>query len=566
MVTNNSTNIASQGTVYYNGTGTFSGVDGSTAGKVLTSNGTGVAPSFQASSASGAVTTIDGDSGSASPSAGVITFNANTNCGSSVLFSASGSTVDLKVTDSHTNTIIGSSSGNSSISGTENVILSSSAGSVLSSGNYNTFLNSGSGISSGIGNTGIGYSSIPSVTTSNYNTSVGYGAGGQLITGAYNSFLGYEAGDGYTGAESSNICIGNRGTVSESNVIRIGTAGSGNNQQNACYIAGIEGVSVSNLNIVTINTSTGQLGSQAASNVGTVTQYDVLVGGASGAIASVGPGTSGQILQSGGNAANPAYTTATYPSTTTANQLLYSSATNTVGGLTSGNSLLAATNASGTLAMRALSVNIQTFTSSGTYTPTTGMLYCIIECVGGGGGGAGAVATNGFYISTGGGGAGSYARKFASASTIGSSQTVTIGVLGSAGGSGNHNGGNGGDTSVGSICIGKGGTGGSSAASGPANGGAGGVAGTGDVTIVGQSGGAGFQGGSSTVTGISAYGGNSYFGGGAPTQFANLAAVTGLAAIGYGGGGGSGITYTTSSAGGGAGVAGYVTITEYIIN
>lgn len=47
MPTNNAVNISSQGTVYFNGTGTFSGVDGSTSGFVLTSNGTGVAPSYQ---------------------------------------------------------------------------------------------------------------------------------------------------------------------------------------------------------------------------------------------------------------------------------------------------------------------------------------------------------------------------------------------------------------------------------------------------------------------------------------------------------------------------------------
>ncbi len=48
MVTRNAVNISSQGTVYYNGTNTFSGIDASTSGFVLTSNGTGVAPSFQA--------------------------------------------------------------------------------------------------------------------------------------------------------------------------------------------------------------------------------------------------------------------------------------------------------------------------------------------------------------------------------------------------------------------------------------------------------------------------------------------------------------------------------------
>lgn len=78
-----------------------------------------------------------------------------------------------------------------------------------------------------------------------------------------------------------------------------------------------------------------------------VTQFDVLVGGAANAITSVGPGSSGQVLQSSGNAANPAYSTATYPATTTINQLLYSSAANTVGGLATANSAALITSAGG---------------------------------------------------------------------------------------------------------------------------------------------------------------------------------------------------------------------------
>ena len=61
--------------------------------------------------------------------------------------------------------------------------------------------------------------------------------------------------------------------------------------------------------------------------------------------AMVANGSEGQILRSGASA--PAWTTATWPATTTANQLLYSSATNTVGGLTSANSAVLATNGSG---------------------------------------------------------------------------------------------------------------------------------------------------------------------------------------------------------------------------
>jgi len=53
MATNNSSNQKNQGVAYYNGTGSWSGVDAGTATYVLTSNGTGVAPSFQPSSGGG---------------------------------------------------------------------------------------------------------------------------------------------------------------------------------------------------------------------------------------------------------------------------------------------------------------------------------------------------------------------------------------------------------------------------------------------------------------------------------------------------------------------------------
>jgi hypothetical protein len=69
------------------------------------------------------------------------------------------------------------------------------------------------------------------------------------------------------------------------------------------------------LNISTV----GILGNTGTAITATaVTQYDVIVGGStSSTLSSVGPGSSGQVLQSGGNAANPAYSTATYPATAT---------------------------------------------------------------------------------------------------------------------------------------------------------------------------------------------------------------------------------------------------------
>lgn len=103
----------------------------------------------------------------------------------------------------------------------------------------------------------------------------------------------------------------------------------------------------SSLTLTTTGTTNVTLPTSGTLVAGTVTQYNVLVGGASSTIASIGPGTAGQVLQSGGSSANPAYSTATYPTTTTANQILYSSSANTIGGLATGSNQILATNGSG---------------------------------------------------------------------------------------------------------------------------------------------------------------------------------------------------------------------------
>lgn len=68
----------------------------------------------------------------------------------------------------------------------------------------------------------------------------------------------------------------------------------------------------------------------------TTTNHDVLIGAASNGITSIGPGTAGQVLQSGGAGVDPSYSTAVYPSTIVANQILFSTAANTIGGLANG--------------------------------------------------------------------------------------------------------------------------------------------------------------------------------------------------------------------------------------
>jgi hypothetical protein len=209
-------------------------------------------------------------------------------------------------------------------------------------------------------------------------------------------------------------------------------------------------------------------------------------------------------------------------------------------------------------------IRVQTFTASGTYTPDAHLVYAVIECVGGGGAGGGSVASASTVSGGGGGGAGSYSRAVASAAAVGASKTVTIGAGGT--GSSNAGGGSGGDTSVGSLCIGKGGTGGTAGSAGTiGSGGAGGVAGTGDVTVVGGKGDGSNYATTATISVAPGTGGGSYFSPGAfPPTVSFGAAGNGVAATGFGGGGsGGGSQGTTGASSGGAGAPGYVIVTEF---
>jgi hypothetical protein len=222
---------------------------------------------------------------------------------------------------------------------------------------------------------------------------------------------------------------------------------------------------------------------------------------------------------------------------------------------------------SGAPIAKALSVNIQVFTSSGTYTPTTGMVYCIVEAVGGGGGGGGTGntgATGG--AAGGGGGGGAYSRKFASAATIGANQTVTIPNAAAGGTSGNNAGNSAAATTFGTICTANGGSGGGgNSGSGLASGGGGGTVGTGDFSIVGEPGAGAIN---ATVTSVVVpygAGGASQLGFGGAGVI-TTSAQTGNAGQSYGGGGSGGASLGAGgAAAGGAGAKGIVIVTEFVI-
>lgn len=207
-------------------------------------------------------------------------------------------------------------------------------------------------------------------------------------------------------------------------------------------------------------------------------------------------------------------------------------------------------------------VNVVSFTTSDTYTPTPGMVYCDVEAVGGGGGGGGVGATAASGKAAPGGGAGEYAKSRLTAAQIGASKTVTIGAAGAASSAGDANGGDGGDTSLGSLVIAKGGKGSATVL--------GGTGGTGTILKPGMAGerGSGYQPAATAVLPKGGNGGDSPFGaGGLGASVGSGAAANGGAAVGYGAGGGgaAGLAIAATNVSGAAGTAGYMVITEYFV-
>lgn len=222
----------------------------------------------------------------------------------------------------------------------------------------------------------------------------------------------------------------------------------------------------------------------------------------------------------------------------------------------------------------------QTFTSSSTYVPTPGMVYCIIECVGGGGGGGGAVngAVTFGLAAGGGGGGGGYVKRTVSAGTIGGSQSVTVGSGGSGGSNAGTDGSSGGPSSVGALATATGGFGGTGAPVGvqnsnAASGGSAGIGSGGDINAAGQPGGSGYiavdeEDADEWAIAFPGTGGNSIYGAGALSVISSAinTASAGQNGLLYGGGGGGAYVMFSTSTGfaGGSGANGVVLITEYI--
>lgn len=224
-------------------------------------------------------------------------------------------------------------------------------------------------------------------------------------------------------------------------------------------------------------------------------------------------------------------------------------------------------------------LNVQVFTTSGTYTPTSGTTTVYGEMVGGGGGGGGCASTSGTQSNAGGGGGAGAYQKFKWTSPT--SSAITIGAAGTAGTTVPSAGGAGGATQVGtsgaiaSVGGGSGGGGSTAAHTGPAGSAAGGSGG-GSISnsgstllysVVGGGGGAGFLVDSGGLLAIAGAGASTPLGAGAqPIAFGGAGTgFTGATATGFGAGAAGGVCGNSSTFGeaGGAGAPGIVILYEY---
>lgn len=202
-------------------------------------------------------------------------------------------------------------------------------------------------------------------------------------------------------------------------------------------------------------------------------------------------------------------------------------------------------------------IDYQIITSTTTYTKATNNPnYVIVEVWGGGGGGGGC---NTSADSAAGGGAGGFTRMKILASSLISSETVTIGSGGAGGTTSGTTGSSGGTSSFGSHCSATGGAGGlGSTSQTNSTGGVGGAGTGGDLNLTGQ---AGFATASWSGGSRSGEGGTTTLGGnGVSVQYG----PAGVNAVANSGSGGSGASTNSSVArAGGNGGSGLVIIWEY---
>lgn len=208
-----------------------------------------------------AIETIAGDTGTISGANVTIYANlAANNAGATVQFVNSGVISTFNVTNSsNRNTYIGKGCGNTNALISDNVGLGLNAIASITNGSQQVAIGTGCLQNNTVGgnNTCVGFQSAHSATGIQSMTALGYATLTNSLTGSGHVAIGSSAlisitagincigiggsaGSNYNGSESNNIVIANAGVNGESNVMRLGTQGSGAGQVNQTYIAGVQ--------------------------------------------------------------------------------------------------------------------------------------------------------------------------------------------------------------------------------------------------------------------------------------------------------------------------------------
>ncbi len=210
--TNASSMATTDGVVYYDGTRLVTTAAG-TATQVLTSNGAGVAPTFQAAGGGSGIITINGNVGSVTGA--TVTLDTQVPFDpvqGTPHFEGSGTHMWLNFSDDN---------------GSNNICIGRAAYDGSNGG---------------------------------HNISLGEGTFSNITTGSYSVAVGDSAGSSYTSSESSNVLLNSHGTVGDSHTLRIGAAtGSAQQNLNRAFICGIDGVNVGSVAKV-VTMASDQLG------------------------------------------------------------------------------------------------------------------------------------------------------------------------------------------------------------------------------------------------------------------------------------------------------------------
>lgn len=204
----------------------------------------------------------------------------------------SGAAIDLTTGDN--NCIFGFNSAAALTSGSNNVIIGHTALDAATNATYNTIVGNLAGtsiVASGAtANSIVGYGCLASVADagsglSSYNTALGHEVGVHMLSANYVIAIGHDAAHGGSASaitsSHSSIFLGSIGLSSgiaatdPDHSIFIGNHGTGNAQQDACYIAGINGATAaSTAKLVTIDAN-----HKLAPVAGTMSAGSIMMGG-----------------------------------------------------------------------------------------------------------------------------------------------------------------------------------------------------------------------------------------------------------------------------------------------